>query len=273
MAACLLFLSAALLSAGPAGASTLAVACGDVLTTNTTLTADLTCPGDALTIGADNVDLDLNGHTITGSGTGKGLTLFSRVGATVRNGTIGGFTHSIYISFWSGQPRTDLTATDVRLLAPIDAWPGTITLTGTRPNACLMSGLRLVDGLLTVDRCTLTGQTVMVRSRGSAIRDSALTAGSLTVSATDQGTFTRNVFDAFPMGLSNDSRRNLVKANVFKNSVTAGIGASETFLPQDANVIEYNLFTGNDIGLYTDAMLRHLIVRRNVFNLTSAPTD
>ncbi|MFI6920886.1 NosD domain-containing protein [Nonomuraea spiralis] len=172
-----------------------------------------------------------------------------------------------------GQPRTDLTATDVRLLAPIDAWPGTITLTGTRPNACLMSGLRLVDGLLTVDRCTLTGQTVMVRSRGSAIRDSALTAGSLTVSATDQGTFTRNVFDAFPMGLSNDSRRNLVKANVFKNSVTAGIGASETFLPQDANVIEYNLFTGNDIGLYTDAMLRHLIVRRNVFNLTSAPTD
>ncbi|MFI7422987.1 NosD domain-containing protein [Nonomuraea sp. NPDC049684] len=243
------------------------MACGDVLTADTTLTADLTCTGTALTIGADDVDLDLNGHTITGSGTGNGLTAISRPGFTLRNGTISGFRYGIYLSSVSGMPRTDVTATDVRLLAaPIDAWPGTITFTGTRQDACLMSGLRLVDGLITIDRCTVTKQTVMVRSSGSAIRNSALTGGSLTVSATDQGTFTRNVFDAFPMGLSNDSRRNLVRANVFKNSATAGLGAAETFLPQDANTIEENAFTGNDIGLRSDSMLRHIIVRRNVFN-------
>ncbi|MFI7470104.1 NosD domain-containing protein [Nonomuraea sp. NPDC049646] len=243
------------------------MACGDVLTADTTLTADLTCTGTALTIGADDVDLDLNGHTITGSGTGNGLTAISRPGFTLRNGTISGFRYGIYLSSVSGMPRTDVTATDVRLLAaPIDAWPGTITFTGTRQDACLMSGLRLVDGLITIDRCTVTKQTVMVRSSGSAIRNSALTGGSLTVSATDQGTFPRNVFDAFPMGLSNDSRRNLVRANVFKNSATAGLGAAETFLPQDANTIEENAFTGNDIGLRSDSMLRHIIVRRNVFN-------
>ncbi|MFF4189767.1 right-handed parallel beta-helix repeat-containing protein [Nonomuraea sp. NPDC001831] len=261
-AACLLLLSATLMSANPAEATTTAVACGDVLTTDTTLTADLTCPAGALTIGADDVDLDLNGHTITGSGTGNGLKATGRQGTTVRNGTITGFTYAIYIDYGGAV----LTATDVRLLAPVDVWPGTVTFTGTRKDACLLSGIRLVDGLLTVDRCTVTGQTVLVRSSGSTIRNSALTGGTLTVSATDRGVFTRNVFDAFPMGLSNDSRRNLVQGNVFKNSPTAGIGAGETFLPQDANTIEYNLFTGNDIGLHSSSMLKHLIVRRNVFN-------
>ncbi|NUS02167.1 MAG: hypothetical protein HOV97_06335, partial [Nonomuraea sp.] len=53
-----------------------------------------------------------------------------------------------------------------------------------------------------------------------------------------------NVFDAFPLGLSSDSRRNLVRTNVFRNAATA-LGAGETFLPEDANTIEYNLFTGN----------------------------
>ncbi|MEV3984512.1 right-handed parallel beta-helix repeat-containing protein [Nonomuraea sp. NPDC049758] len=261
-AACLLLLSATLMSANPAGATTSAVACGDVLTTSTTLTADLTCPGGALTIGADNVDLDLNGHTITGSGTGNGLMVAGRTGTTLRNGTITGFTYGIY----GGYGGTVLTATDVRLLSPVDVWPGTVTFTGTRGDACLLSGIRLVDGLLTADRCSVTGQTVLVRSSGSTIRNSALTGGSLYVSATDRSVFTGNVFDAFPMGLSDESRRNLVRGNVFTNSPTAGIGAGETFLPQDANTIEYNVFTGNDIGLHSRSMLKHLIVHKIVFN-------
>ena len=44
------------------------VHCGDVITQDTTLDSDLIdCPGDGLVIGADNVTLDLNGHTIEGS--------------------------------------------------------------------------------------------------------------------------------------------------------------------------------------------------------------
>jgi hypothetical protein len=44
------------------------VQCGDVITQDTTLDSDLIdCPGDGLVIGADNVTLDLNGHTIDGS--------------------------------------------------------------------------------------------------------------------------------------------------------------------------------------------------------------
>ena len=44
-------------------------ACGDTLTTDTTLHADLVdCPSNGLVIGADNITLNLNGHTIDGDG-------------------------------------------------------------------------------------------------------------------------------------------------------------------------------------------------------------
>jgi parallel beta-helix repeat protein len=51
------------LPADPAFASH--VACGDVITRDTTLDSDLAgCPGTSLTIGADHVTLDLGGHTV-----------------------------------------------------------------------------------------------------------------------------------------------------------------------------------------------------------------
>ena len=41
--------------------------CGDVITTDTTLDSDLLdCPNNGIVIGADNITLDLNGHTIAG---------------------------------------------------------------------------------------------------------------------------------------------------------------------------------------------------------------
>jgi parallel beta-helix repeat protein len=43
--------------------------CGDTITTDTTLHKDLVnCPNNGIVIGADNVTLDLNGHTIDGDG-------------------------------------------------------------------------------------------------------------------------------------------------------------------------------------------------------------
>ena len=46
------------------------LSCGDTITTDTTLHHDLVnCPNNGILIGADNVTLDLNGHTIDGDGT------------------------------------------------------------------------------------------------------------------------------------------------------------------------------------------------------------
>ncbi len=52
---------------GPSSASHLA--CGDTITADTTLDSDLTgCPSNGIVIGADDITLDLNGHTIAGDG-------------------------------------------------------------------------------------------------------------------------------------------------------------------------------------------------------------
>lgn len=66
-------------------------ACGATLTVDTTLTSDLTCSGDGLIVGS-GATLDLGGHTISGTGTGRGVVLFG----TVRNGTVTGFGDGVH---------------------------------------------------------------------------------------------------------------------------------------------------------------------------------
>ena len=45
------------------------VSCGDTITVDTTLDSDLVdCPNNGIVIGADDITLDLNGHTIDGDG-------------------------------------------------------------------------------------------------------------------------------------------------------------------------------------------------------------
>ncbi len=45
-----------------------ACACGDTVTASTALTANLTCAGQALIVGADNITIDGGGYTMTGDG-------------------------------------------------------------------------------------------------------------------------------------------------------------------------------------------------------------
>jgi parallel beta-helix repeat protein len=72
--------------------------CGAILTSNTTLQNDLDCsgPGAALVIGADNITVNLNGHTLTGNGSGVGIDNSGGFAhGTIKNGTITGFSEGI----------------------------------------------------------------------------------------------------------------------------------------------------------------------------------
>jgi large repetitive protein len=66
----LLAVLAAILAPGPASADQAhPVRCGDTITRDTRLKNDLVnCPGNGIVIGADNITLDLNGHTVDGDG-------------------------------------------------------------------------------------------------------------------------------------------------------------------------------------------------------------
>jgi hypothetical protein len=95
--------AAGMLSALPAAALAAQPSCGDTLTSNTTLTADLDCSaynGNALTMGKNKVVLDLNGHTIwgpLGADTASGVNTNGYNKTVVKNGTIANVYVGVYV--------------------------------------------------------------------------------------------------------------------------------------------------------------------------------
>jgi hypothetical protein len=95
-----------LLCAGAVAAAFLAVtvpqasaqnlSCGSTITKSTTLTKDITgCPGVGLRIGADDITLDLNGHTVSAAAKrnpkAHGILNEGHDDVTIRGGTVRGF--------------------------------------------------------------------------------------------------------------------------------------------------------------------------------------
>ncbi len=67
-----------------------ALECGDTLTADLTLEADLACEGDGLVVTGEQIELNLGGHTISGGAGGVGITVRGR-GVRVRGGRVEGF--------------------------------------------------------------------------------------------------------------------------------------------------------------------------------------
>jgi parallel beta-helix repeat protein len=77
------------------------VACGQTITQNTTLAADVgPCANNGIIVGADNITLDLAGHRIFGTPNyfdKAGVLLQGRTGVTVKNGTVEFFDGGVVI--------------------------------------------------------------------------------------------------------------------------------------------------------------------------------
>ncbi len=75
------------------------------ITENYTLASDMAFPDSGFIIEADNITLDLNGHTITGryapnppiGPTSFGILLSRHTGVTIKNGTIQGFSYGLFV--------------------------------------------------------------------------------------------------------------------------------------------------------------------------------
>src|SRR4051794_36958343 len=71
-----------------------ALSCGATITVDTRLGNDLhDCPGIGIVIGADDVDLDLNGHTVDGDGAGdfEGIQVAGHRNVSITNGSVRDF--------------------------------------------------------------------------------------------------------------------------------------------------------------------------------------
>ena len=77
-----------------------AISCGETITENTTLNANLACPPgteSAIVIGASNITLDLGGYTLSGHTPGIGVLAIGRDGLVIRNGAIDGFQDGVFV--------------------------------------------------------------------------------------------------------------------------------------------------------------------------------
>jgi parallel beta-helix repeat protein len=95
------------------------LSCGQVITQSTKLDNDVgPCPSNGahgIVIGANNVTLDLNGHTVFGtgaSGEGAGVYMLNRTGVTVRNGTVRNFDGGVAIDGGSRNTVRNVLARD-----------------------------------------------------------------------------------------------------------------------------------------------------------------
>jgi parallel beta-helix repeat protein len=93
-----------------------AAACGDAITANTTLANDLTnCPGDGLVVAADDITLNLNGHTIDGDAVpgiadfDVGIRVAGHHGVTITDGHITEFDLGVGLTGSTGNTINSLT--------------------------------------------------------------------------------------------------------------------------------------------------------------------
>ena len=75
--------------------------CGDTVTSDYVMAGDLNCTGNGLIMGADNIVIDCDGYTISGSGSNYGIHIPKKKNVTVKNCNIQNFSRGVYIE---GQP-------------------------------------------------------------------------------------------------------------------------------------------------------------------------
>ncbi len=149
--------------------------CGQEITKDTTLDADLLCTSSpALIIAADNVTLDLNGFTITGKGAlskGGPAILFRNVnGSTVRKGTLQRFGAGVAIAGGSGNVVQNLTVID-NVGADEGEFGDGITISDSSGNR--------VQGNTVARNGPFSGISVIGASTGNEIRDNTVTDNNM----------------------------------------------------------------------------------------------
>jgi len=176
---------AALFVLAPAEALATHVSCGETITADTKLDTDLLdCPGNGIVIGADNITLDLNGHTIDGTSTSEdGVANVAHVGATIEGGTIQGFTVGVRLGTCSppaGCPLGDiLPSADGNTVRKVTASEnGAAIVLGKTAHNVIRSNDLIDNGsgiFVGGDRFVFTGDTLIEKNVISTTAGAAIT--------------------------------------------------------------------------------------------------
>lgn len=161
-------LTAALLTLAPGASAAAApravvVPCGTTLTTSVRLAADVVCPeGGGLQLARDGIELNLNGHSVTGPGAGTDSSgvFFAARDVTVRNGTISGWGTGVTANYSNDDGPVSVSGTvrEARLQGNgvgVDSEQGgDVVVRNSLLSGNSRGGVAVFDGRLRVERST-----------------------------------------------------------------------------------------------------------------------
>jgi parallel beta-helix repeat protein len=167
----LLAASALVVTISPGAQALPTVQCGDTITTDTTLTNDLTdCAGIGLVIGADDITLDLNGHTVDGNGIAdfEGIQAIGHDGVTIKGGTIRDFVEGVAVISAQDVTLRNLDISRQRHVGILVADATDVLVRDTRSTQIAFSGIFVADSHhIRIERNSVTGSGAGISARAS----------------------------------------------------------------------------------------------------------
>ncbi|WP_143765295.1 right-handed parallel beta-helix repeat-containing protein [Catenulispora acidiphila] len=243
------------------------ISCGETVTKSVVVEADLRCAGDALTISAKGVTIDLAGHTLSGSGKGAGITLAgsgSVAGALIENGTITGFGSGVKVG-----PNGATSPTLYRVVFTHDGAGGgaAVSLGVTTVQGLTLSDVKVEqsDGAGLDTHGALAGS---LQITGSAFDGAAVNIDEASDGIQVQATITDDRFDDSALSLEFVGSTT-VSTSVFTdspvvdmcNAAGGDLFSADTFTGSDTGLkiqgmayesVTGSHFTGNNIGMFYD---------------------
>ncbi len=219
------------------------VSCGAAITTDTKLNSDLVnCPNEGIVIGADNITLDLNGHTVSGDSTpfptcpdgafcDVGIdNTAGHTGVTIKGGSVNGFAVGVFVLGASENRIQGLSAANNTIFGLI---VGNATATRVDHN-------NVLDGVSGI---------VMFDSQDSSIEHNSVAGAhgyAIPVFGSRRVRIENNVLDGNDHGILLDSSDdNEVKVNRISNSGGSSIDIGHA----NDNRLENNVLTNNGDGV------------------------
>jgi parallel beta-helix repeat protein len=216
--------------------------CGATIFSNVKLDHDLTCPGDGLIVGADGIEIDLNDHTITGSGAGNGILASGRSGVVITGGTIRNFTIGVQLV-----ASTGIVIREIRVIGNRDgifliASSGN-TIKGNLASQNTRVGVMLRPGAINNSTQNLVKENTLSNN----------TNGVILVETPSGNSFTENIITGSSnagIALNGGVSGNVIGENTFSGNATGILfNIGSTGLLPTANTLLENAITMNTCGL------------------------
>jgi parallel beta-helix repeat protein len=230
--------------------------CGATIVADLTLDENLVCAANGLVIGADDIKVNLNGHTIAGSGAGVGIAMSGRTRITVVGGTVRNFATAVRlldstrvsiednefldngegIDLQSGTRENSIKENQFRNSSiraimirgnSLDNEIKENTFSGNRVGVLIFGGVRntLKENIVTAS--SLAGIRINVFATGNLVVENALTSNLAAVEflITSTGSATGNVLVENTIALNSCGIKGPTDGNTFRENLFDNNGA------------------------------------------------